>query len=194
MSCRLFAWARMGLAGLLASALLACTVNPPKDATTVRPAREGIAHFELNGRMAITQGEHSNTVRVHWEHTASADLVRFAGPLGNTLAELRRDSSGAHWTGSDGSTYEAANTDELLVHLTDISIPLDRLSRWVLGLPDTQMPFQNDTLGRMLSSTDNGWTVHINRYENEAPSALPTLLDAEGHGLRIRLAIEDWQL
>lgn len=191
---QLYAWARMGLVGLLSAALLACSHNPPKEVPETRPARTSIAHFELNGRMAITQGSRSNTVRLHWEHTAGSDLVRFAGPLGNTLAELRRDGQGAHWEDSQGTTYEAASTDELLVHLTDMSIPLDRLSHWALGLSDPAMPFQNDTQGRLISASDNGWTVRINRYESEAPSALPTLLDAEGYGLRIRLAIEDWQL
>jgi len=191
---RLFAWARLGLVGLLAATLLACSHNPPREIPQVRPAREAIAHFELDGRMAITQDAHSNTVRVHWEHSDNADLVRFAGPLGNTLAELRRDGRGAHWEDSQGTTYDAASTDELLVHLTDMSIPLDRLSRWVLGLSDPAMPFQRDAQGRLLSAADNGWTVRINRYESDAPSALPTLLDAEGHGLHIRLAIEDWQL
>jgi len=190
----LFSWARMALAGLAAILLVACSHTPTRDPAQARPARDGIAHFELNGRMAITQGERSNTVRIHWEHTRTTDLVRFAGPLGNTLAELRRDGNGARWEDSQGATYEAANADELLVSLTNMSIPLDHLSRWVLGLADPAMPFQNDPHGRLLSSSDNGWTVQIRRYEDESPSALPMLLDAEGHGLRIRLAIEDWQL
>lgn len=188
-------WGRLLAAGLMSALLCACSAMQSREKSVLpRVERQDIHRFELNGRMSITQKGDSNTVRIHWTHSSREDLVRFSGPLGNTLAELRSNADGARWTDSNGEIYEASTTNDLLARLTDMSIPLDRLSQWVLGFAGTTAATRRDALGRMVSTTDDGWTVRILRYENETPNALPGLLDAAGHDLHIRLVIEDWQL
>lgn len=188
-------WGRLLAAGLMGCALFACsTVSNRETGPVPRMERQNIHGFELDGRMSITRKDDSNTVRIHWTHSPGEDLVRFSGPLGNTLAELRSSAGNARWTDSNGEIYEATSTDDLLAKLTDLSIPLDQLSQWVLGRAATDSTTQYDALGRMTRTEDNGWTVRILRYESEAPNALPGLLDAAGHDVHIRLVIEDWKL
>jgi len=190
-------WGRLLAAGLMSALLCACsTMQGRENSPFPRIERQDIHRFELNGRMSITQKGDSNTVRIHWTHSTREDLVRFSGPLGNTLAELRSSAGNARWTDSNGEVFEATSTDDLLAKLTDLSIPLDQLSQWVLGRTGsaTDSSTQHDVLGRMTRTEDNGWTVRILRYESETPNALPGLLDAAGHDVHIRLVIEDWKL
>jgi outer membrane lipoprotein LolB len=171
--------------------LPACTT--PIRQTAPRPERAAITQFHLDGRLAITHAGESNTVRMSWDHSQSADLIGFSGPLGNRLAELRRDTSGAHWTDSSGETTNAGSADELIADLTNLQLPLQKLAEWVVGRVGADASVRTDPNGRLLGAIDEGWTIRFTRYENDTQNALPTLLDVEGKGLRVKLAIETLQ-
>lgn len=187
-------FSRMVAVCLLAVGLAACSTSRVRHEPEQRPVRDSITHFSLEGRMAITRQGSSNTVRISWEHTTESDTVGFSGPLGNRLAELQRDATGARWLTSEGEVYEAGNANELVERLTRLSVPLESLSRWVLGQTGEQAEVERDSNGRLLSALEDGWAIRVDRYESEAPDALPALVQVEGYGLRVKLAIEDWQL
>ncbi|MDP5241152.1 lipoprotein insertase outer membrane protein LolB [Uliginosibacterium sp. 31-16] len=180
--------------GLFVLLLAACSSQPKPDLPP-RPLRDSLQKFTLEGRIAFSQSGRSSTVRLSWEHAPETDLIGFASPLGNQLAELQRDQQGARWTTSDGERYEAHSADQLLTRLTDTPIPLDSLSLWVLGRIGRQGEIlERDASGRLLVAIDNNWRVRITAYESEQPNALPKSLEVEGSGLRVKLAIEAWQL
>ncbi|GAB2895719.1 hypothetical protein GCM10027046_26260 [Uliginosibacterium flavum] len=180
---------------LLCVLLAACSPQAAKQDLPARPQRESIQRFSLEARIAIRQPGSSNTIRMNWEHAHNTDLIGFAGPLGNQLAELQRDSLGARWISADGERQEARDADQLLARLTDTPLPLDSLALWALGrVSDRAENVQRDPDNRLLLATDMGWTLRISRYENDTPNALPAMLEIEHDTLRIRLAIEAWQL
>jgi outer membrane lipoprotein LolB len=186
---------RLLVAGLSCAILAACSIHGPvRQDVPPRPLRTAIQHFHVEGRIAIIQSGQSNTVRMTWEHTNTVDLIGFSGPLGNQLAELRSDASGAHWKSSNGEAYDAQDANQLIAQLTNLSLPLNYLSHWILGSAGSHATTRLDASGRLEEATDEGWVVHISRYENDDPNALPTLLEVDGKGLRVKLAIEDWQL
>ena len=179
---------------LLAILLPACSGPSTKPDLSARPQRESLAHFVLDGRMLISQPGHSNTLRINWEHSQETDLIGFSGPLGNQLAQLQRDAQGARWISADGEHQEAGDADQLLARLTETPVPLASLALWVLGRVSPQAQnLERDPLGRLVSASDENWTVRITRYESDLPNALPALLEVEGAGLRVKLAIETWQ-
>jgi outer membrane lipoprotein LolB len=176
----------------LCCTLLACSTPVRQDAQP-RPERSTIRQFHLDGRIAITHAGESNTVRINWDHSQGKDLIGFSGPLGNRLAELRRDAAGAHWTTSSGESQDASDADALIADLTNLSLPLQKLAEWVVGRVGPEAVSVRDEHGRLLSATDEGWTIRFSRYENDTPNALPALLDVQGKGLRVKLAIEELQ-
>lgn len=180
---------------LLGAFLAACSPQETRPVLPARPQRDSIERFSLEARIAIRLPEHSNTVRMNWEHGRDTDLIGFAGPLGNQLAELQRDGLGARWISADGERQEARNADQLLARLTDTPVPLDSLALWALGRISGQASkVERDPDNRLLTAIDKGWTLRITRYESDAPNALPAALEIENGTLRIRLAIEAWQL
>jgi outer membrane lipoprotein LolB len=180
--------------GMLGILLAGCGNQSTKPDLPVRPARETISRFGLDGRMAISQAGRSNTLRITWEHTPASDLIGFASPLGNQLAELQRDAQGARWTSADGERREAGSADQLMARLTETPVPLDSLALWVLGRVGSQAEvIQRDPFGRLLIAVEQAWTVRITSYENDSVNALPATLEAERPGLRVKLAIEAWQ-
>jgi outer membrane lipoprotein LolB len=182
-------------AALLAALLAACGGQSTQPDLPPRPPRNAIERFTLEGRMAINQSGRSNTLRVNWEHAPERDLIGFSGPLGNQLAELQRDQQGARLIGANGEHHEAPDADQLLARLTETPVPLDSLALWALGRISAQAThLQFDPAGRLVTALDNGWMINITRYENESPNALPATLEVENENLRVKIAIEAWQL
>lgn len=180
---------------MLGALLGACSPQASKPDLPVRPQRDSIQHFSVEARIAIRQSGQSNTIRMNWAHARETDLIGFAGPLGNQLAELQRDNQGARWIGANGEREEARDADQLLARLTDTPVPLDSLALWALGrVSDQAENVQRDPDNRLLGAVDKGWTLRITRYESDAVNALPATLEIESGTLRIRLAIEAWQL
>ena len=116
----------------------------------------------------------------------------FSSSLGMVVAELQRDATGARWITADGERYEARSADQLMARITDQPVPIESLSRWVLGRVGRGAAITRDPMGRLLEAQDEGWTVHVLSYESERPDALPSAIEVEHGALRIRLAIEEW--
>lgn len=178
-----------------ACALWGCATSPAPLPSEPRPPRAGIASFALEARAVIRQGERADSLRMAWEHSPQQDVVGFISPLGQKLAELQRDAYGARWLGADGERVEAARPDELFARLTEVPVPLDAMSEWMLGRVSTQATaLRHDELGRLQSALDRGWQVQVLAYESAAADALPSRLELSHGSLRIRLAIENWSL
>lgn len=177
--------------------LSACASTGPAETDVIppRPARDSITSFELGARAVIRTPTRGDTVRIQWQHAAAEDAIGFATPLGNVLAELQRDALGARWLTADGERYDARSADLLMARLTDVPVPLDSLALWVTGrVGGKAIGIQRDAMGRLVSATDDGWSITIATYESELPNALPRSVEAARDGLRIRLAIESWTL
>jgi len=154
--------------------------------------RESILSFGLTGRAIIRQGARADTMRMTWEHSPAEDAMGFSSSLGMVVAELQRNANGARWITADGERYEARSADQLLARITDQPVPIESLSRWVLGRVGRNAFATRDPKGRLLEAIDEGWTVRVLAYETELPDALPSSIEVEHGTLRIRLAIEEW--
>lgn len=190
---RSFRFPRLAAALLPLLLLAGCASTPAPEISVARPARESIRAFSVEGRMAIFQGRNSNTVRFSWEHSPERDLMGFSGPLGNQLAELRRDARGASWTDSGGERTEAPDAETLLTRLSDTPVPLASLSDWILGRAGpANTEIERDAAGRLLAARDGAWQLQVSNYESPQANALPRLLEIRGQSMRMRLAIENW--
>ncbi|MEC5385843.1 outer membrane lipoprotein LolB [Uliginosibacterium sp. H3] len=175
--------------------LTACaSAPPPPVAIPPRPARESIQRFGLSGRAIIRQSARADTMRLTWEHSVAEDAIGFSSSLGMVVAELQRNASGARWMTADGERFEARSADQLMARITDQPVPLEALSRWVVGRVGNGATATRDAKGRLLEAVDQGWSVRVLSYETELPEALPSTIEVEHGALRIRLAIEEWVL
>lgn len=187
-------WRRLA-AGLSALVLAACVSAPAQKAVEPRPPRAGITQFSLEARAVISQTQRADSLRMLWQHTAQDDYLGFASPLGHVMAELQRDAKGARWLTADGEHFEAKRPDELFARLTEVPVPLDALTEWMLGRVTRDADqTQYDERGRLTSARDRGWSVKVLAYESQADEALPSLIELRFDTLRIRLAIESWTL
>lgn len=159
---------------LLVALLAGCTSVPP---APPRPDPESISTFAFNGRIAVRQGEQRHSANIDWRHSAARDEVLLATPLGQGIAKIVREASGAHLTLADRRSFAAADWNELSAEVLGFHLPLDAATRWLLG-----------TTGDAA-----GWRVRVLEREGDLPNALPRLLEFERDDIAVRLWIDEWR-
>lgn len=177
---------------LLAAAvcLAGCAVSPL--APVVRPARDEIRAFSLEARLALTRGQERVMVNIDWQHDPPRDEINLRSPLGQTLAVLRADDTGARLLTADQGALEAPTLDALAERALGTALPLSGLPHWVLGRARPGQMGERDGFGRWVKFFDEGWQVSVADYESDARDALPRLIDLSRGEVRVRIRLDQW--
>lgn len=177
----------------LAAALLAgCGALAPRvEDLPPRPARDTIAAFTLEGRVAARQGETRNQANFSWRHVADSDAILLTTALGQGVAELTRDARGARLLTADRQTAEAPDWEGLSARVFGFALPLSELPRWLLGDVGHAL---RDAAGRPQQAWANGWDIRYLDYESPAADALPALVELRRDDIELRLKVDAWLL
>jgi len=136
------------------------------------PLREPTA-FSLEGRLAVRQGETRHYVHLMWQHDKTRDEMLLTTPLGQGIAELTRNASGARLTMADRQQRTAPDWEALSAQVFGLSLPLTGLPRWIFG---------------HAPPTASGWTLQILSVEE----GLPKKIHLEREEVELQLIVDSW--
>lgn len=159
------------LAGLLL--LSGCVLNP---SVPTRPPAPEISSFAFIGRLAVRHGETHHYVKVDWRHANQQDDILLTTPLGQGVAEIARNATGARLLLADRREFVATDWNELAEQVFGIRLPLDSATHWLTGR----------------ESTSANWRIIVVERENDVRNALPTVIELERDDIAIRLKIDEW--
>lgn len=144
-------------------------------------ARDRLRAFALAGRFSLQQEGKSFVGRLQWRHDGDSNELLLSSPLGQGLAKIVSDGSGARLTGSDGRSQTAATADELLQELLAYPLPLRQLVNWLRGHTPDGGSMTLDALGRPLRLRHEAWRIDY-AYDSDQAQALPTRIFVEREG------------
>lgn len=174
--------------------LPACTGLPAPTGASAAEAvrRDEEPAFLLLARFSMRQDGRSYVGRLKWRHDGDVDELLLSSPLGQGIAEIVGNASGARMTASDGSAQTAANVDALLQSVLSYPLPLSKLLDWLRGRNADGGSMAVDGLGRPLRLHHEGWRIDY-EYDSDDPQALPGRLFVEREGgFVLRLRIDEW--
>lgn len=177
----------LALAAALALAACAAIAPPP-------PAAQ--APFDIVGRVAVNFEGRAFSSNVRWQHAAGGGEVWLLTPLGQAVAHIASDASGAILTASDKQQYRAENVEALTRQALGWELPLSRLSWWVRGEPVPGAPpakMERDERQRLVSLVQDGWQISYTHYPPGEQGGLPRRLDLKSGAQDIRLLIDSWR-
>lgn len=184
----------------LAIGLLAgCSLTPPAQTAKIsrfEAAPSALASFQLQGRVALRSGEQQFSGGLNWRRVANTEVLLMSTPLGQGVAELRRDSGGVELIDRDGKHHQAADAESLLRAVTGLQLPLSGLAAWVTGAPRAGATFsaEQDEQGRLASLDQDGWHIEFSRYVQALGGWLPGRLVARrGADLEVKLVVDGWE-
>lgn len=169
------------------------TVTPPASLPTESELPD---HWQLTGRISLTQGETGWHASVDWVEQTDSFRLRVAGPLGQGGFLLTGNAEGVLLRDASQRTYAATDTSGLLAQVTSWALPVDGMRYWVRGIPgpDTDFKGDVDSAGRLEQLNQDGWTIRYTRYHPAEDGRWPALLSMARDDIAVRLVIDHWQL
>ena len=170
---------------VLCAALLSACAGVAPQATRDMPA------FELAGRIVVRHQDRGFSSSLRWKQAAGSDDIWLTAPLGQTIAHLEADASGATLTGADQRQYRAGSIESLTRSAFGWPFPVAGLRYWVLGQPAAAMTLagaERDDAGRLTRFRQDDWQVRLN-YASAA-GTLPSRLEVVGSDAEIRFVID----
>ena len=169
-------------ATLCAALLTACATT-----ATFAPAPA----FELAGRIVVRYQDRGFSSALRWTQNSGSDEIWLTAPLGQTLAYLQADASGATLTAADQRQYRADSIESLTKSAFGWRLPVAGMRYWVLGQPAPGMTLaavERDDANRITRFRQDDWQVAFNYAAPGAPR--PSRLAVAGADAEIRFVID----
>jgi outer membrane lipoprotein LolB len=176
-------WAAVfAVAGLAACATLepAPTAQPPA--------------FEFGGRLAVRSSTQAFSSMVRWTQQQGRDEIWLSTPLGQSVAHLTADRTGATLTGAEGKQYRAASVESLTQSALGWRLPLAPLRYWLRGTPAPWLPQSAavyDTQQRLMELTQAEW--HVVWHYADAERTTPVRIEASDGSAALKLVIDHFE-
>jgi outer membrane lipoprotein LolB len=172
---------RTWLACLAAGVLAACAEFPSQvDASLV--LGPPLSRFTAEGRISLRQGEQRDHLRFRWEHAPDSDAVLLMSPLGQGLAELTRDASGARLQQPNQAPIIAATLPQLAQQVFGAPLPLEAMADWLRGARPA------------LEGQVDGWRVVISDSSAFRQGRLLRVMEASRENVEFKLVVDDWDV
>jgi len=195
------------LAILLLLALTGCATFAPSIAPTtvktivVEPESNLMdataENFTVMGRVSVRNAQHSFTGNVHWQHTKPEDSILLLSPLGQAVAEIKKNNDAVSLITAKQEEFHARNVEDLTSEILGWRLPLYGLQYWIQGqnAPTSTAVIELDDEDRFVAIRQDGWQILYLRYFTEQPdrnNVRPRIIELQYDDLKIRLVVDNW--
>ncbi|MEK6735511.1 MAG: lipoprotein insertase outer membrane protein LolB [Pseudomonadota bacterium] len=158
------------------------------------------ADFNLLGRISVSNGNERSSGSLRWQHTKENDEILLFTSLGQAVAEITQDHSGARLITAKLEAFYAADVESLTAEILGWRLPLNGLQYWVQGLhsPVTVSEKDLDSENRVLAIRQDGWQI---RYSGNSSSVQTEnnvqrskVLKLNYKDLKIKLVVDSWEI
>lgn len=161
-----------------------------------------IKQFQLVGKLAYIDLNQRQSLNFQWQISPQQTQLRLSTFLGQTVLNLSIDQQGAQVITHDDNVYRADNAEQLIASLTGLTLPMELLQAWIIGLPTQADHFElnsNNTLAKLQKKQGlSRWTVDYHRYREypwqDKPLPLPDRVLLTQQDTSINLVISKWTL
>ncbi len=156
-----------------------------------------LTQYQIQGTFAYFEGKQKIYARFFLQqYSHERYRLLLTNPLGGTVFELAVAPGLAQLTGSQGNSWFSDNPQTLLQELTGISIPLNELRQWILGLPGSASKITLNSQYRLTQLSwqqqEKTWTVDYQEYNSQKVPPLPSKLELKQDQRRIKLKMDNW--
>ncbi len=163
-----------------------------------RAQLQSLDDWSLKGRIAVAAGTEGFSGGMNWRQQGSRAEIALRGPLGGSALHIRVDAAQYEVTDERGTQLDGDEARRFIEERlgSDSPLPIHELRYWLVGAPAPGTPFSETMTesGRLAVLEQSGWSVRFDRFRAVGDMALPERLELTTGGLRLRVAISDWQL
>lgn len=175
--------------------LLSSCATAPKE-QDLSYSREAALHlyqlqqWSFSGRLALTGKEDSWSANIVWEHDYHNEKIKLSGPLGQGATVIRLTDEFVSIDRGDGRAQSSAQPEAFINQQLGLSVPVQSLRYWVVGLPE---PVQAFTLvGNGFEQS--GWLVEYKQMNSVEKQRMPYRVTVMNDRVKLKLIIDQWVL
>jgi outer membrane lipoprotein LolB len=160
------------------------------------PALQAISAFELEGRVAASDGKQGFSAGLRWRQRDGQATIDLSAPMGFGAAHIEQGTDALTVTTSQGVTLTQAAASEQLAATLGFEPPFGSLRYWVLGASDPALAAQEsiDDQQRLSHLEQDGWKVDCADYALIGQQWLPRRVTVTRQVLRLTLVVHTWRL
>lgn len=148
-----------------------------------------LTFFKGTGRLGIFDHDGRVSASYDFEGLSGGFLLTLNSPLGTTLATVTVTDNTLALT-VDGETYRDDYARAVFERAFGVSIPVDKLKRIYLGIPEGEHTFDDE--GRIVSSSWDGYDITYSGILESQGLRLPKTIDVVSGGYRIKLSLNSF--
>jgi len=185
--------------------LVACQTTPTIDRPLATPQliveRDAklsqLKPWRASGSLVVDSEEQGAvSASFAWDVSSGGYDIQLFGPLGIKSVRLIQDSASARLL-SKGDEIQGASGEALVRDALGLSLPLDDMQDWAVGLPGRAVAPARDKFGRLSeisvgNAAGEAWQVVFERYAMQDGLDLPRRIRVSGDGLEIRMSVKKW--
>jgi hypothetical protein len=114
-------------------------LRQPVETLTILP--QPLERFRLEGRISVKSGEQAFSGGIRWQHDGPRDEILLTAPMGQGVAQLRREPDRVRLITAEGREYEAASGEALLERVLTV---LEKLN---------DQPFPEERVDKLLEES-----------------------------------------
>ena len=156
--------------------LLAACASVPTQFPELAAAPES---FEISGRLAIRQDQRSDIAKLRWTRKGGTDLWVISSPIGNEVARVQSDATGATLNLPDGSEVSAPTFEALTERYLGVGLDPDEIAAWLHG--------------RNAPRAREGWKVTVDEKQQAGAVELARRVTATRGDVLVRLVVDEYR-
>jgi outer membrane biogenesis lipoprotein LolB len=139
------------------------------------------ASFEVNGRLAVRQGDRSDIAKLRWTRHGGSDVWVIASPLGNEVARVESDARGATLIRGGTTQPERAGSFQALTERL-LGVPLDPalMAQWLHGVAPADAPGE--------------WKVTLEETQRAGAIDIAKRITASRGDVVVRLVVDEYRV
>lgn len=141
-----------------------------------------LQRFSAEGRISVRQGDRRDHLRFRWDRVPDSDVVLLMTPLGQGIAELARDASGARLKQPNQAVIAADSLPQLAQRIFGTPLPLEAMADWLRGARPA------------LSGEMDGWHVAVSETSAYRQHRLLRVIEARREDVEFKLVVDDWDV
>lgn len=158
-----------------------------------------LSTWSITAKLAIFLENERETANLYWQQNQDDYNIELTSFIGTRILSIKKNIHGVEIINNDGNTFTGNNAERLIQEISPgLNLPISALQQWIKGNPVNASYTLNEQqrvstlLGENL---DRGaWQIKYQQYQYFSGIALPRRLDLKRDALRLKIAINQWQI
>ena len=158
-----------------------------------------LSKWSITGKLAIFLQDERETANLYWEQNENNYNIELTSFIGTRILTIKKNKYGVEIINNDGDSFTGNDAEQLIQKISPgLNLPISALQQWIKGNPLNATYTLNEEkrinslLGADLDSS--AWQIDYQQYQYFSGIALPRKLDLKRDNLRLKIAINQWQI